>query len=92
MDKQAAQFFDLQAGSLASLKQHWGRIIKTEMTSANTELFFQKLFASIFLSYQSATGNDYGSGSIEFAADVIAAIGSERLNPSSTQGHAQKLS
>jgi hypothetical protein len=92
MDKQAAQFFDLQAGSFASLKQHWGRIIKTEMTGANTELFFQKLFASIFLSYQSVTGNDYGSGSIEFAADVIAAIGSERLNSSSTQGHAQKLS
>lgn len=92
MDKQAAQFFELQAESLARLKQHWGRIVKIKSTSADAELVFQKLFASIFLSYQSATGNDYGSGSIGFASDVISSIGSELLKPSSAHGQARKLS
>ena len=92
MDKQAAQFFELQAVSLARLKQHWGRIVKIKLTSTDVELVFQNLFASIFLSYQSATGNDYGSGSFEFAADVISAIGSELLKPSITHGQAMKLS
>ena len=78
MDAQAEQFFDLQAGSLANLKQHWNRIIKTEWGSETIDGFFQKLFASIFFSYQSATGNQYSNGSVNYVSDVIKLSGRVR--------------
>jgi hypothetical protein len=75
MGTQAEQFFDLEAGNLVNLKQHWNRIINTELASKTIDEFFQKLFASIFFSYQSATGNQYGNGSVNYTADVIIASG-----------------
>lgn len=83
MDANAQQFFDMQAGSLANLKQHWNRITNIEMDEKSIDGFFGNLFASIFFSYQSETGNQYGESSVSYAADVIGRLGSsrgERLN------------